>query len=61
VALRGLAVAGDAQVARSTGEARRLAGAAGFAGEFARGARMGREEALTVLDQAEAWLSADGR
>jgi hypothetical protein len=54
-------VAGDAQVARSAGEARRLAGAAAFAAEFARGARMGREEALTVLDQAEAWLSADGR
>jgi tetratricopeptide (TPR) repeat protein len=61
VALRGLAVAGDPHVARSAAAVRRSVGAEGFAVEFTRGSRAGREEALTVLDQAEAWLSADRR
>ncbi|MET8000260.1 BTAD domain-containing putative transcriptional regulator [Nonomuraea glycinis] len=59
VALRGVAVAGDPHVARTAEAARRQAGAEGFAVAFARGARAGREEALTVLDQARAWVSAD--
>jgi hypothetical protein len=61
VALRGLAVAGDPHVARTAAAVRRSVGAEGFAVEFARGSRAGRAEALTVLDQAEAWVSADRR
>jgi tetratricopeptide (TPR) repeat protein len=61
VALRGLAVAGDPHVARTAAAVRRSVGAEGFAVEFARGSRAGRAEALTALDQAESWLSADRR
>ncbi|WP_336213348.1 BTAD domain-containing putative transcriptional regulator [Nonomuraea sp. LPB2021202275-12-8] len=58
VVLRGIAVAGDPHVARTAATAERLVGAQEFAAEFARGAGMGRGEALTVLDRARAWVSA---
>ncbi|MEU9833664.1 BTAD domain-containing putative transcriptional regulator [Streptosporangium sp. NPDC048047] len=49
VALRGLAVAGDRDVARTAVDARDLAGAEAFAAAFARGAAMGRDEARAML------------
>lgn len=50
VALRGMSVAGDRDVARVAAGARDLAGAEAFASAFARGAAMRRDEALKVLD-----------
>ncbi|MGV9325959.1 BTAD domain-containing putative transcriptional regulator [Streptosporangium sandarakinum] len=50
VALRGTAVAGDRDVARTAADARDLAGAEAFAAAFARGAAMRRDEARAVLD-----------
>ncbi|MGV9773566.1 BTAD domain-containing putative transcriptional regulator [Streptosporangium sp. NPDC003464] len=49
VALRGMAVTGDRDVAGTAAGATELIGAQAFAAEFARGAALGREEALTVL------------
>ncbi|GGQ04229.1 BTAD domain-containing putative transcriptional regulator [Streptosporangium pseudovulgare] len=58
VALRGTAVAGDRDVARTAAEARDLAGVEAFAAAFARGAAMRRDEARAVLD-AEAREAED--
>ncbi|MFD8560383.1 BTAD domain-containing putative transcriptional regulator [Streptosporangium canum] len=49
VALRGMAVTGDRDVARIAAGATDVLGAEAFATVFARGAAMGRQEALTVL------------
>jgi predicted ATPase len=53
VALRGMAVTGDAGAATTAAAAGALAGAAGFAEAYARGAAMSPEQALTVLDTVE--------
>ncbi|GAA3510834.1 putative ATPase [Streptosporangium album] len=50
VALRGMAVAGDRDVARIAEDARALAGVEAFASAFAQGAAMRRDEALNVLN-----------
>ncbi|MEU6742645.1 BTAD domain-containing putative transcriptional regulator [Streptosporangium sandarakinum] len=50
VALRGTAVAGDRDVARTAADARDLAGVEAFAAAFARGAAMRRDEARALLD-----------
>lgn len=50
VALRGMSVAGDRDVARVAAGARDLAGVEAFASAFARGAVLRRDEALKVLD-----------
>lgn len=50
VALRGTAVTGDRNVARTADSTRSLLGTTGFADAFARGAAMSHAEALTVLD-----------
>jgi len=50
VALRGMARAGDPDVARITGGAREVLGATAFGEAFARGALMAPDQALTVLD-----------
>ncbi|WP_084964675.1 ATP-binding protein [Thermoactinospora rubra] len=52
VALRGTTVAGDRDVARTVEEARAALGVEAFAALYARGAAMGREEALTAVDAA---------
>jgi predicted ATPase len=49
VALRGMAVAGDRDVAGITARATEAIGAEAFAAAFARGAALGRDEALTTL------------
>lgn len=54
VALRGMAVAGDPDVARIALGARDLVGPEAFASAFARGAAMRRQEALTVFDGEDA-------
>ncbi|HWO64930.1 MAG TPA: AfsR/SARP family transcriptional regulator, partial [Umezawaea sp.] len=50
VAVRGMAVTGDPDVARIARAATASLGAAGFAAAFARGAGLSREEALTAVD-----------
>jgi predicted ATPase/DNA-binding SARP family transcriptional activator len=50
VALRGMAMTGDVDVARIAAGARELLGATAFAEAFARGAAMSPEQALTTLD-----------
>ncbi len=52
VAVRGMAVTGDADVARIAARARDLAGVATFADAYARGAAMTPEQALTLVDSA---------
>ncbi|WP_248961973.1 BTAD domain-containing putative transcriptional regulator [Sphaerisporangium perillae] len=49
VALRGMAVTGDPDVARIAAGSTALIGPEAFAAEFARGAALSREQALTVL------------
>ncbi|RBQ15468.1 AfsR/SARP family transcriptional regulator [Spongiactinospora rosea] len=61
VALRGLAVAGDRDVAGTAGAARARIGPRRFAAAFARGAAMSHEEALTALGRPPADPSAERR
>ncbi|MEV7005309.1 BTAD domain-containing putative transcriptional regulator [Streptosporangium sp. NPDC051022] len=61
VALRGTAVAGDRDVARTAAGARDLIGPEAFASAFSLGAAMCRDEALTTLGDEDRRLSADGR
>ncbi|MEQ4715648.1 BTAD domain-containing putative transcriptional regulator [Nonomuraea sp. B19D2] len=49
VALRGMAVAGDRDVARIAATATKVLGAEGFAAAFAKGASMSRDDALSAL------------
>ncbi|MFI7633751.1 BTAD domain-containing putative transcriptional regulator [Nonomuraea sp. NPDC049400] len=49
VALRGMAVAGDRDVARVAAAATEVLGAEGFAAAFAKGASMSRDDALSAL------------
>jgi predicted ATPase/DNA-binding SARP family transcriptional activator len=49
IALRGMSVAGDPDVARIAGRARELIGETAYASAFERGAEMPREEALALL------------
>lgn len=49
VALRGTAVAGDPDVARTAAAVTRMVGAEGFAAAYARGAAMTHDQALAVL------------
>jgi predicted ATPase/DNA-binding SARP family transcriptional activator len=49
IALRGMSVAGDPDVARIAGRARELIGETAYASAFERGTGMSREEALTLL------------
>jgi tetratricopeptide (TPR) repeat protein len=49
IALRGMSVAGDPDVARIAGRARELTGETAYASAFERGAAMSREEALALL------------
>nr|WP_226899141.1 BTAD domain-containing putative transcriptional regulator [Nonomuraea phyllanthi] len=51
VALRGMAVAGDRDVARVAAGATRILGPGGFAAAYAKGAAMSREDALAALSQ----------
>jgi predicted ATPase/DNA-binding SARP family transcriptional activator len=53
VAMRGMAVTGDADVARIARGARDRLGATAFANAFARGAAMTPEQALTALDSVD--------
>ncbi|MDG6109977.1 tetratricopeptide repeat protein [Dactylosporangium aurantiacum] len=52
VALRGTAVTGDVDVARTAAAARAALGPEAFAAAYARGAAMTRDQALTTLDAA---------
>ncbi|SEG98166.1 Predicted ATPase [Nonomuraea solani] len=52
VALRGMAVAGDRDVAKVAAGATEALGAEGFAAAYAKGAALSREAALTVLREA---------
>ncbi|MFI0419465.1 ATP-binding protein [Spongiactinospora sp. 9N601] len=61
VALRGLAVAGDRDVAGTAGAVRARIGPQAFAAAFARGAAMSREEALTALGGPRPDPSAERR
>ncbi|MFG2071349.1 BTAD domain-containing putative transcriptional regulator [Nonomuraea maritima] len=57
VALRGLAVAGDRDVAATAAEATRLLGRERFASAYARGATMSHDQARTTLQEAATHLT----